>query len=415
MKLRASVLIQLGLAGLLGAACTAAHKSSLSGSTGAETTASGEGTGGGMGQGGSSLTGIFGDGGSTSSGMNPDECNTGVNDDGDKDGYTVMDGDCNDCDPNVNPAAVEVPTDPKDAKAKPADENCDGNIDEMPKPCDTGFNVGDADANKGAKALGLCQTLKSGQKGWGVLKAAYTRANGQAVSPGPSVGLLPKFGKNVKPREGSSILGLSSGHARDESMADNCGNNDCETLGPGQAPPGFPQDVPSCSGSKDINDDVALDLQIKAPSNATGYSFDFFFYSFEYPEWVCTSFNDQFIALVDPAPKGSVNGNVSFDSKKNPVSVNIAFFTVCDPQPSHPCPDGPGLMAGTGFNDWNDAGGTNWLTTTAPIKGGDTFKIRFAIWDTGDQIYDSTVLVDNFKWIATPGKTVSVGTVPVPK
>ena len=33
--------------------------------------------------------------------------------------------------------------------------------------------------------------------------------------------------------------------------------------------------------------------------------------------------NDQFIALVDPAPKGAINGNISFDSLSNPVSVNV--------------------------------------------------------------------------------------------
>src|SRR6185503_3207561 len=93
----------------------------------------------------------------------------------------------------------------------------------------------------------------------------------------------------------------------------------------GTAPPGFPQDVPGCTPSPDIFDDVALDLKIRTPKNATGYSFNFKFYSFEFAEWVCTSFNDQFIALVTPAPPGSINGNISFDSKNNPVSVNIGF------------------------------------------------------------------------------------------
>ena len=41
--------------------------------------------------------------------------------------------------------------------------------------------------------------------------------------------------------------------------------------------------------------------------------------------------------------------------------------------------------------------------------------IRFAIWDTGDSALDSTVLVDDFKWLATTGTTVEVGTKPVPK
>ena len=104
----------------------------------------------------------------------------------------------------------------------------------------------------------------------------------------------------------------------------------------------------------------------------------------------------------------SINGNISFDSMGNPVSVNIAFFNVCTG-----CPQGTGELSGTGFDTWNDAGATSWLQTTAPIQGGDTFSIRWAIWDTGDTAYDSTALIDNFQWIAK-GRTVDVGTDSVP-
>ena len=93
----------------------------------------------------------------------------------------------------------------------------------------------------------------------------------------------------------------------------------------------------------------------KAPTNATGYSFEFNFYSFEYPEFVCASFNDQFIALVQPPPMGSVNGNICFDSQSNPVSVNIAFFDVC-----LGCPLGETELIGTGFDTWDDAGATSY-------------------------------------------------------
>jgi hypothetical protein len=146
--------------------------------------------------------------------------------------------------------------------------------------------------------------------------------------------------------------------------------------------------------------------------NATGYKFDFKFYSFEYPEYVCTSYNDEFIALVAPAPMGSLNGNISFDVQGAPVSVDNALFQVCPG-----CPLGDAELMGTGFEvppaGWNDAGGTAWLETQAPINGGQDFTIRFAIWDTGDTAYDSTVLVDNFQWIASGG-TVIIGTNPVP-
>lgn len=404
-----TTLTKFGFAGALlaAAACSANSTSKFNSQTG---TGGDEGVGGSTGTFDAASTGSFdpvGSGGSTGSGSS---CESAPNEDGDKDGFSANDGDCNDCDPNVNPGAVEVPTDPMDPMAKQSDENCDGKIDEASAPCDAGLTVGDLDPQKGAAAIGLCKALKQGEKGWGIVSAAYTRADGAPTNPGLSVGLLAKFGNNVSPREGGSLLGLSSGHARDANSNDACFSNSCLNSGTGTAPPGFPQDVPNCSGDTEINDDIALSLKLKAPSNATGYSFDFNFYSFEYPEWVCTSFNDQFIALVNPPPMGSINGNISFDSKKNPVSVNIAFFQVCAG-----CALGEQELQGTGFDAWDDAGATSWLTTQAPVKGGDTIDVRFAIWDTGDQSWDSTVLVDNFKWIATPGTTVSVNTVPTPK
>ena len=57
-------------------------------------------------------------------------------------------------------------------------------------------------------------------------------------------------------------------------------------------------------------------------------------------------------------------------------------------------------------------GWTSYFVET--VEGGEELTIRFAIWDTGDDAWDSTVLVDNFQWIATGG-TVTVDTTPVPK
>ena len=42
------------------------------------------------------------------------------------------------------------------------------------------------------------------------------------------------------------------------------------------------------------------------------------------------------------------------------------------------------------------------LTTTAPVKGGETITMQFIIWDTGDPNWDSSVLIDHFTWYGTP-------------
>ena len=403
--------VAIAAVGLLiaAASCTVGSKDLFQDDDGNENTGGGVATGGGQSTGGNDGTGGGFNPGSGGGSSNND-CYNDPDVDDDMDGSTENQGDCNDCDPNTGPGAVEVITDPNDPMAEPADEDCDGEEDEAFTECDAAIDIADGDPMNAARAIELCDTATPGGFDWGVLNAQYVRANGTPATSGLYNGILDTFGPNVPPRFGNRMLAMSSGHARSSSQPSNCGALTCSILGGGTAPAGFPQDVPSCPGLSNINDDIGLQLEIKAPTNASGYSFDFTFYSFEYPEWVCTSYNDQFIALVAPPPTGSINGNISFDSMTNPVSVNVAFFEVCAG-----CPLGTNELSGTGFDAWNDAGATGWLVTQAPVDGGETFTIRFAIWDTGDTAFDSTVIVDNFAWIADSGDPIDVGTAPVPK
>lgn len=449
-----SVLFLFGIAGVIvatGAACSATAPANTNSGGGTNTTSGGSmSTGkGGFGQGststGEDITVSVGPGG----GSSPGDCNSTVDQDKDLDGWTKADGDCNDCDLNVNPGAIEVKITTAQGDAgipEPADEDCDGTIDNVAPACDDTLMLTNVNPKDAAKAIDLCQetTEKPATKKertWGVLDAKYIGADGLSPrAPGLQVGLLNKFGMNVKTRLGKAMLGLSSGHMRTPGQGGFCTDSqmnpsqNCVSPNDGPAPAGFPQAVPGCPAppAVGIHDDIALEVKLRAPTNATGYKFNFKFYSFEYAEWVCSDYNDQFIALVSPPPTGSINGNISFDSKNNPVSVNIAFFDVCDASglsnfaqnctgscPSAPnpyCPSGKGELLGTGMDGapgMLDAGGTSWLETQAPVKGGENVSIRFTIWDTGDHNLDSSVLVDAFQWIANGG-TVKVGTVKPP-
>ncbi|NVL73445.1 hypothetical protein HWN77_28220, partial [Escherichia coli] len=72
------------------------------------------------------------------------------------------------------------------------------------------------------------------------------------------------------------------------------------------------------------------------------------------------------------------------------------------------CPGGTAELRGTGFGEdgtWCEVGGgskvstsggaTGWLTSKAPVQAGEEFTIEFMIWDTGDGVLDSSVLLDN--------------------
>jgi hypothetical protein len=121
------------------------------------------------------------------------------------------------------------------------------------------------------------------------------------------------------------------------------------------------------------------------------------------------------------------DGNISFDSQGNPVSVNNSLLEVCGCPGNPPsscfaggktftCSLGNTDLIGTGFgfdSGGGDHGSTSWLQTKAPVEPSTEVTIRWAVYDSGDGVLDTTTLIDNWKWIATPG--ITVGTDPVPK
>lgn len=294
--------------------------------------------------------------------------------------------------------------DPPDDPQPPSDSDCvDANQDGIcdKSVCDSGIALDDASASNAARALGICD-VSMPDTGFGLIDAYYVRADGTPASHSSQVGIQNGFGANVSNRDGDRLLALSTGRARTPGQSESCGQESCAGSGAGTAPPFFPSSIPGCSIDNSIYDDVALEVVLRAPTNAKGFSIDFSFFSFEYPEWVCTNYNDQFVVLVSPSV--SLDGNVAFDSQGNPVSVNGGSLEVCVPSDGYPCPQGTGHLVGTGFDIWGDngiadAGATGWLRTTVPVDPGQELTVRFALWDTGDQLVDSTVILDNFRWL----------------
>jgi len=370
---------------------------------------------------------------------------TDMNADMDGDGWTPAQGDCNDCDPNVNPGAIDTVTQGPNGPIL-GNEDCAGKPGTVPGPCDDNLAVDDADPLDAARAVELCTPLTDPRK-WGLKSAkwvlpdgsdpatltpAYEATMAQATANFPlGHGLLAAFGSNVAVRAGKRMLGLSSGTARqpsDPGYLDVNGFNKMYTSG---SPVGFPKAAPACPGvtTGQPHDGIALEVELVAPTNAKGFSFSFNFFTYEWPDFICSTFNDVFVALRMPFPAGQTDGNISFDSLGNPVSVNNAFLEVCGCAPSAPpcpaggksftCALGDTQLAGTGFGADTagaDHASTYWLQTKAPVSPHEDFTLRWAVYDSSDGELDTTTLIDDFQWIATPGD-VAVGTTPadVPK
>ena len=311
------------------------------------------------------------------------------------------------------------------------DDDGDGKVDNV-TVCDTGL-AADGSAEDFAKTMGICQT--AAKDGYGIVSAKFTRGFGRDDEPkAQQHGVLAKFGNVLKPREGSQLGVLSSGYAQefDGSPGTKFGgdapgkdwfNARPGGAGNGTAPPGFPKPAEGCPVDSSVNDVIDLRLELKAPPNASGIKFDFNFHSGEWPAFICSRFNDGFVAYLSAQGfNGGKPDNISFDSKKNPVSVNNGFFDRCTANASvgcapgakpatSTCPAGPDELAGTGFGILGNycrggggqtvaGGATGWLSSQAAVKAGETFTLDLMIWDTGDGDLDSSVLLDNFQWIA---------------
>ncbi|TPW07847.1 MAG: hypothetical protein FD127_4434, partial [Acidimicrobiaceae bacterium] len=261
----------------------------------------------------------------------------------------------------------------------------------------------------------------------------FYRANGADSPNATQRSIRPGFGTAITPRFGQNLAVLSTGAAADVADVnpgyvnfqnpgvDHAGGlvavpNDWLTANAGDVP-----NDPSCPISATSGEDsIMFKLRVRVPTNANSFSVMMYFLSSEYPEWVCSPYNDFFIALIDsgigtnPADKNlAVSGG-------RPVGVNIvksnpALFTQCKngdiscaapPTASYAGCTGNAELAGTGMDLLNPApkfggnpgycgtnnqlgGGTGWLKMSGNVSPGEIIEMRFVTWDTGDGWYDS--------------------------
>jgi hypothetical protein len=255
--------------------------------------------------------------------------------------------------------------------------------------------------------------------------SAQLRTPDNAGDPLPiQYGVETLWGDVLVPQYGANMAVFSTGSARMPSQSGffaprpatidpafkNTGNSSV-------APTGWPHNVMGCpsppSDKSRAYDPVVLTLVVRVPTNANAFSFDYDFFSSEYLNYVCSQYNDTFVALLQSKiPVAAANfGNVAADSSGDPINVNSGFFEVCTPGTAmdgrmFACSKGIAELAGTGFDkDTPNDGATGWLRSTASVSPGEEITIDFMLWNTADHNLQSTVLLDNWSWAAhgSPG------------
>ncbi|MCA9699789.1 MAG: choice-of-anchor L domain-containing protein, partial [Myxococcales bacterium] len=263
-----------------------------------------------------------------------ENCNGQVdeNPDFDNDGWGVCDNDC--CDqvspecstPNlVNPGAFEV-------AGNQVDDDCDGQIDNPLALCDAGLAANSGTPNDYAKAIDLCQFTTENpplaQKKWGVINSWLRLASDAGAPSTLSRSIRPQFGNNITTKKGNNLAVFSSGTASYPGapapayaafqIGTNTGTSSTAPADWLASNGGSFPNAPGCTITNDTNayNPVMYKVRVRVPTNANSFSTKMYFMSAEYPEYVCTSFNDFFVTLVKP------------HVANNPADDNIAIYTL---------------------------------------------------------------------------------------
>jgi hypothetical protein len=298
-------------------------------------------------------------------------------------------GDCEDRNPHAYPGAYEDPSDG-------IDNNCNGVIDEpiqCPGPC-TGHTV-----PAYLCAMEMCFEASM------LNNPGFSSPTGDNIdSAWEAVAHYGNTNNDLKPLANNSYALLGTGPV--------LGNNRSVDLSGGSS-----KTDPYTSSNDPTYDNVEFTVTLTAPPFAIGFAIDYIFMSVEYEEYIGTQFNDKFyVILKAPQTTGNQNKIVNFTDCRNPnsyhdfvdsstgkkqcyIAINTAF--------SEPCSNPKTKITGTGFAcckpDTSSCGSsTGWLVTRWPIEPSETFQLTFHIHDTGDGIYDSAVILDNFHWISSP-------------
>jgi hypothetical protein len=339
--------------------------------------------------------------------------------DDDGDGFTTCDGDCNDHDSQINPCAFDT-NDPNDPVGHDGiDNDCDGQIDNL-RLCDSSLTAShDTTAAHYASAMDICDNPKCPT----VIGATFYGPNNQYAHR-----ITKHMGNNFTPHKGTYMAFLSTGTADDDidtaSYTPGDGTNLQNTF-THPSPLLANQNVNPCGTGQNepttVNDYSELRLTLRAPINAGSFTFDFNFFSEEYPEYVCHGFNDTFLAMLT-SKQYTTPTQIAFDANNHRINVNNSFFQDCQSvtstQPSnlgyvHTCTGALSLLTKSGYElkygqtaftlgngNWG-SGATDWLKTTAPVAPGETFTLSFIIFDEGDGLMDSAINLDNFRWHST--------------
>jgi len=343
----------------------------------------------------------------------------------DSDGWGVADGDC--CDvasaacPHpvfVNPGAFEI-------LGNLVDDDCDvASSDSVTPPdCSTVAKFNSVTGLDLAQAMDICQLTTSSPplslRKWGLISALLQKPDGST----PNATELSNFGNKQSavlanfgvqnPLGGATMAGLSSGTMRDTNkpgyVAPVPGINHGSSSGlpadflaahGGTMPQGSTCEGNCPSTASVANDGVNTRLSLRTPTNVAGFHYRYRFFASDFSSFRCTNFNDWHLALlVGQHPSLPTDKNIAIDPDGHFIRTGDFPFQICQAVGCYTCPAGLTPMNNTGFEVSGNGAATGWETAKASVVPRETIDLRLMVFDSGDGLYDSTVLLDAFQWL----------------
>lgn len=147
--------------------------------------------------------------------------------------------------------------------------------------------------------------------------------------------------------------------------------------------------------TSNVYDLFYVEFETVVPQGTHGYELDLAFFTAHYPAYNKGDHNDIFVLW---SQSERYVGNVTYlrdgdklQPMRLPELVTAGWLTL----------DGTSApeLAGTGFHGQDQpGGGTRWLTVAGPATPGESLTLAIAAFDLNEAIFDSALLVDNFRW-----------------
>lgn len=312
----------------------------------------------------------------------------------------------------------------------PSDEDDDGETGDIKLDVGAGSGGGPQDCQEGQDCPDECEAMAHVPCDEGTTDvfaaiglgcAGEIQITGTTQGDPGSIGVRTGFGATDTwaPREGSSFAVIGSGSVAELDTEtppndSNGGPTHCNDDMAGSPDPGgsLPAPIrtidvagdcttdPTLLGSGDCSSTISgqfnqggsafdyAEVRVIAnvPEGYNSISYDFAFFSTEYPDYFGDVYNDMYVGWLESE---SWTGNISFDEQGNPISLNAGFLDFRDDAANLP------EFGGTCMKQH---AGTKWLSSTAPVTPGEQVTVVLAVFDLADPILDSYVFLDNWQW-----------------